>query len=224
MCKHHSTYIYPDSMYVQNVKTGSLLISQRSCLLLYVDASGARPNTVVSDLNCLLTVSCWKRSNIRRKTQNWQWITNSCVNPHDNVQLESVTGVWNLLCSSFYLLLPVCLISSTNICFSPSFSRQLWKGVETWHDKEEQGGSVYFMVRRTRAFINNVRVFGHFFFFLPLLLLDIPSHPLALSSLQRSLWVGGHVQYVLVLAFSWSTTEKLHHSFHRKCSQSNPKF
>ncbi len=52
-----AVHVCPDSMYVQNVKTGSLFISQRSCLFSYIDASGAWPNKVDSSLNCLPTLS-----------------------------------------------------------------------------------------------------------------------------------------------------------------------
>lgn len=45
------------SMYIQNVKTSLLFISQRSCLFSYIDASGAWPNKADSDLNCLQPLS-----------------------------------------------------------------------------------------------------------------------------------------------------------------------
>lgn len=57
-CGNITVFVHPDSMYVQNVKTGSLLVSQRSCLFSYIDGIGALANKTDSDLNCLLVGKC----------------------------------------------------------------------------------------------------------------------------------------------------------------------
>lgn len=98
----------------QHVKTAHCSFLRRSVcfhtyMLVELGQTRSSPTWTVYQL-CLLLEKVQVQSDaVRRQTQDWQRITNLCVNPHDYVQLESITGIWNVLCSSFYLLLPVSL-------------------------------------------------------------------------------------------------------------------
>ncbi len=145
---------YPDSMYVQNVKTGSLFISRRSCLFSYIDASGVQPNMVVSDLNCLPTFTLGPKS-VRtiRKSHIWQWITNSGVNPRDHVQLHIV----NIMPQFLYFC-------SLSVSCPPQISAFHWTSADSCDSVRRRGGAgrVCVFHGTTKAFINKVRVYVFF--------------------------------------------------------------